>query len=93
MNKNRVAGAVGAWADVDWFIDEQIPGSPAGVSASLPADNARMVALQLGNTYALVFLIGAAVLHTTRELRVVQAYLLACWYVCLFNGHCVFILS
>lgn len=49
------------------------------------------MALQLGNTYGLVFLIATAVLYTTSEVRVVRNYLVACWladlshvYVCYF---------
>lgn len=52
-------------------------------------DNAKLVALQLGNTYGLVFLIATAVLYTTSEIKVVRNYLVACWladishvYVC-----------
>lgn len=52
-------------------------------------DNSRLVALQLGNTYGLVFLVASAVLYTTSEIKVVRNYLLACWladishvYVC-----------
>lgn len=52
-------------------------------------DNAKLVALQLGNTYGLVFLIASAVLYTTSEIKVVRNYLVACWladishvYVC-----------
>lgn len=52
-------------------------------------DNAKLVALQLGNTYGLVFLIATAILYTTSEIKVVRNYLVACWladishvYVC-----------
>lgn len=52
-------------------------------------DNAQLVALQLGNTYGLVFLVAIAVLYTTSEIKVVRNYLVACWladishvYVC-----------
>lgn len=51
--------------------------------------NSKLVALQLGNTYGLVFLIASAVLYTTSEIKVVRNYLIACWladishvYVC-----------
>lgn len=47
------------------------------------------MALQLGNTYGLVFLVALAVLYTTSEIKVVRNYLVACWladishvYVC-----------
>lgn len=42
-------------------------------------DNSRLVALQLGNAYGLLFLVGVAVLYTTVELRVVRNYLVALW--------------
>ena len=40
-------------------------------------DASRLVALQLGNLYALLFMLGVGVLHATSELRVVRAYLAA----------------
>ncbi|KAI1747471.1 hypothetical protein F4782DRAFT_552049 [Xylaria castorea] len=68
-----VAGCLGPLIDVDWFIASQID-NPA-----LPASsgNARLVALQLGNAYGLLFLVGVAVLYTTSELKVVRNYLVA----------------
>lgn len=42
-------------------------------------DNSRLVALQLGNAYGLLFLLGVAVLYTTVELKVVRNYLVALW--------------
>lgn len=41
--------------------------------------NARAVALQLGNLYLLLALIGLAVLQTTSEVRVVRNYIIALW--------------
>ncbi|KAI0803549.1 hypothetical protein GGR55DRAFT_682466 [Xylaria sp. FL0064] len=70
-----VAGFLGPLVDTDWFIASQIDSSNAISSSS---DNARLVALQLGNTYGLVFLLGVAVLYTSNELRVVRNYLIAC---------------
>ncbi|KAI1123922.1 hypothetical protein F5Y10DRAFT_41867 [Nemania abortiva] len=69
-----IAGCLGPLVDADWFIASQID-----TTAALPAssDNARLVALQLGNTYGLLFLVGVAVLYTTNELRVVRNYLVA----------------
>ncbi|KAK7751076.1 hypothetical protein SLS62_006905, partial [Diatrype stigma] len=71
-----LAGALGAFANADWFIASQI--APSSTTTTYD-ENARLVALQLGNTYGLLFLAGAAVLWTTSELRVVRAYLAACW--------------
>lgn len=42
-------------------------------------DNSRIVALQLGNCYGLLFLAAVAVLYTTTELKVVRNYLIALW--------------
>lgn len=63
----------GPLVDADWFIASQID------TAALPAssENARLVALQLGNAYGLLFLVGVAVLYTTSELKVVRNYLVA----------------
>ncbi|KAI0975831.1 hypothetical protein F4678DRAFT_418693 [Xylaria arbuscula] len=71
-----VAGCLGPLIDADWFIASQIdnPATPLGSSES---ENARLVALQLGNAYGLLFLVGVAVLYTTTELRVVRNYLVA----------------
>lgn len=62
------------------------------ISAAVPAaesDNARLVALQLGNIYLLMAMVGLAVLNLTNELKVVRGYLVALWiadlghiYVC-----------
>ncbi|ETS84774.1 hypothetical protein PFICI_02799 [Pestalotiopsis fici W106-1] len=70
-----IAGAVAPFISPDWFIEEQI-------SAAAPiahTDNSRLVALQLGNAYGLLFLLGVAVLYTTTELKVVRNYLVALW--------------
>ena len=75
--------------DPEWFIKQQIPtavgsslgskiGQAPAVAASPESDSARLVALQLGNTYGLVFLIGVGVLYSTNEIKVVRAYLVAC---------------
>ncbi len=42
-----------------------------------PLDHSRVVALQLGNAYGLLFMVGVAVLYTTTELAVVRNYLVA----------------
>ncbi|KAI0401557.1 hypothetical protein F4802DRAFT_600890 [Xylaria palmicola] len=70
-----VAGCLGPLVDADWFIASQIASAGAGLPAS--SDNARLVALQLGNAYGLLFLVGVAVLYTTTELKVVRNYLVA----------------
>ncbi|KAJ4413023.1 hypothetical protein N0V82_008611 [Gnomoniopsis sp. IMI 355080] len=79
-----IAGWAGATLNPAWFVTEQTSTVPVSVD-----DNAKLVALQLGNTYGLVFLIASAVLYTTSEIKVVRNYLVACWladishvYVC-----------
>ncbi|KAI1635508.1 hypothetical protein F4809DRAFT_613458 [Biscogniauxia mediterranea] len=83
-----IAGCLGPFFSADWFIANQIPLPPApaddaaGAAAAAvagPTDNARLVALQLGNAYGLLFMVGVAVLYTTNELRVVRNYLVALW--------------
>ncbi|KAH9884022.1 hypothetical protein F4778DRAFT_579802 [Xylariomycetidae sp. FL2044] len=81
-----IAGALGPLIDVDWFIGSQIGDTAASSSSTTittplasPSENARLVALQLGNTYGLLFLLGVAVLYTTTEIRVVRNYLIALW--------------
>ncbi|OLN96498.1 hypothetical protein CCHL11_00570 [Colletotrichum chlorophyti] len=74
-----VAGFLGAVINPDWFISEQIT-STVNTAAPAPAsDNSRLVALQLGNIYLLMAMVGLAVLNTTNELKVVRAYLVALW--------------
>jgi hypothetical protein len=71
--------------DTDWFIASQIE-SVAPLAS--PSENARLVALQLGNAYGLLFLVGVAVLYTTSELKVVRNYLVALLYVLSLALHC-----
>lgn len=82
--QSSIAGWAGATLNPVWFVNEQTSTTPLSVD-----DNAKLVALQLGNTYGLVFLIATAVLYTTSEIKVVRNYLVACWladishvYVC-----------
>lgn len=82
---HSIAGWAGATLNPAWFVTEQT----STVPLSVVDDNAKLVALQLGNTYGLVFLIATAVLYTTSEIKVVRNYLVACWladishvYVC-----------
>ncbi|KUI73182.1 hypothetical protein VM1G_08867 [Cytospora mali] len=69
-----IAGWAGATLDPSWFVAEQTPSPSFSVD-----DNSRLVALQLGNAYGLLFLVGVAVLYTTVELKVVRNYLVALW--------------
>lgn len=70
-----MAGFIGAIISPEWFIEEQVALSPH-VTVN---DNARLVALQLGNIYLLLAMVGVAVLYSTREAKVVKNYLIALW--------------
>ncbi|KAG6367462.1 hypothetical protein INS49_001652 [Diaporthe citri] len=69
-----IAGWAGATLDPSWFVKEQTSTPSPTVD-----DNSRLVALQLGNCYGLLFLAAVAVLYTTTELKVVRNYLIALW--------------
>lgn len=70
--RSRLAGWGTATFDPAAFVSDQITGQEAAVS-----DHARLIALQLGNCYGLMFLLGLVVLFTTSELKVIRRYLLA----------------
>ncbi|KAI1463703.1 uncharacterized protein F4812DRAFT_446055 [Daldinia caldariorum] len=75
-----IGGFLGPFLDPEWFINSQIDAPPGSDDSFAPRDdNARLIALQLGNTYGLLFLLGVAVLYTTTELKVVRNYLIALW--------------
>jgi hypothetical protein len=68
-----VAGFFGPMISPEWFLAEQIAGSPQqGITR-----NAQMVVYQLANIYLLMALVGIGVLYTTTESRVVRNYLIA----------------
>ncbi|KAJ2902770.1 hypothetical protein MKZ38_000124 [Zalerion maritima] len=71
-----VAGGVAPFISPDWFISEQIARHEAIHQTS---DNARLVALQLGNAYLLLCMLGIAILSTTTEIKVVRGYLFTLW--------------
>ncbi|KAI0384348.1 hypothetical protein F5Y04DRAFT_227280 [Hypomontagnella monticulosa] len=73
-----IGGFLGPFIDPDWFIASQLD-SPDTSNIAPRDDNARLVALQLGNVYGLLFMVGVAVLYTTTELKVVRNYLIALW--------------
>ncbi|CAJ2504539.1 Uu.00g119330.m01.CDS01 [Anthostomella pinea] len=70
-----IAGCLGPLFDTDWFIASQIETTAPVISS----ENARLVALQLGNAYGLLALVGLMVLNTTTEVKVVRNYLIALW--------------
>ncbi|KAI1398852.1 hypothetical protein F4819DRAFT_467194 [Hypoxylon fuscum] len=73
-----IGGFLGPFINPSWFIASQLD-TPSDILSSSYDDNARLVALQLGNCYGLLFLLGVAVLYTTTELKVVRNYLIALW--------------
>lgn len=70
--RSRLAGWGTATFDPAGFVSDQIAGQEAEVS-----DHARLLALQLGNCYGLMFLLGLVVLYITSELKVIRRYLMA----------------
>lgn len=74
LTHSSIAGWAGATLDPSWFVREQT--STPSITVD---DNSRLVALQLGNCYGLLFLAAVAVLYTTTELKVVRNYLIALW--------------
>jgi hypothetical protein len=73
LRRCRIAGFSGPFVSAEWFLAEQIAGSPRQELTQ----NAKMVAYQLGNVYLLMALVGIAVLYTTTESKVVRSYLTA----------------
>ncbi|KAI0894156.1 hypothetical protein F4806DRAFT_474079 [Annulohypoxylon nitens] len=70
-----VGGFLGPFINPDWFIASQLD-NPDVNHVPLSDNNARTVVYQLGNVYALLFLLGVTILHTTSELKVVRNYLI-----------------
>ncbi|KAK0509854.1 hypothetical protein JMJ35_007248 [Cladonia borealis] len=71
-----VAGLFAAVLDTENFVKGQLPSASA--TPVWPAASTRMMALQLGNLYGLLGMVGIGVLYFTSEARVVRNYLLAC---------------
>ncbi|MCJ1322378.1 hypothetical protein MMC15_007726 [Xylographa vitiligo] len=71
-----IAGWIAANFDTVSFIADQIPSSSSlNVHPSSPS--AQVVAMQLGNTYMLLALLGLFILNTTTDVRVVKVYIVA----------------
>ncbi|MCJ1435708.1 hypothetical protein MMC27_005083 [Xylographa pallens] len=71
-----IAGWIAAYFDTVGFIADQIPSSPL-LNALPSSPSAQVVALQLGNTYMLLALLGLFILNTTTDVRVVKVYIIA----------------
>lgn len=71
---SSIGGFVAAWFNTTYFIQEQFPQS--AIQAMLPISaNTKIVALQLGNLYGLMCLLGLTILNTTSERKVVRGYI------------------
>ncbi|KAI9875934.1 MAG: hypothetical protein M1830_007723 [Pleopsidium flavum] len=70
-----IAGWLAPFFDPHAFVSDQVLHSlPQGLTLG-----AHVVALQLGNVYLLLALLGIAVLYTTSEPKVVRNYIIALW--------------
>lgn len=75
MPRPASAGCVPGIVAPDWFIGQQM-----AQHTSVPSSkNSQLVAQQLGNAFGLLAMVGAAVLYTTNEPKVVRNYLVALW--------------
>lgn len=71
-----VAGYLSTMLDTSGFVNSQLP--PASVTTISPTATERILALQLGNVYGLLAMIGVGLLYATSEAKVVRNFLLAC---------------
>ena len=71
-----VAGYLSPMLDTSGFVNSQLP--PASVTTISPTATERILALQLGNVYGLLAMIGVGLLYATSEAKVVRNFLLAC---------------
>ena len=72
--RKRAAGYFAAVLDTSFFANNQVPHL---VSTPLTSTT-RVLALQLGNCYGLLALIGVGILYQTNEAKVVRNFLVAC---------------
>lgn len=70
-----LAGYLSPVLDTTGFINSQLPANSITLS---PTPTNRILALQLGNVYGLLAMVGVGVLYSTTEARVVRNFLLAC---------------
>ena len=69
----RIGGWIASFYDVQDFVAAQAPKSP-----TLPVSpSVSMIALQLGNVYFLLMMLGVAVCYTSSEPKVIRNYLIA----------------
>ena len=72
------AGFYGAVLDTSNFVSAPVASSISASGPYIVTPESRILALQLGNMFSLVGLIGIGVLYSTVEPKVVRNYLLAC---------------
>lgn len=74
-----VAGWFSPTFSTEYFVNSQLPStSPTLVWATSTWPTTQVLALQLGNVYGLLAMIGIAVLYSTTEPKVVRNFLIAC---------------
>ena len=71
-----VAGYLSPMLDSTGFVNSQLPATSI-ITISPTATN-RILALQLGNVYGLLAMVGVGVLYATTEAKVVRNFLIAC---------------
>lgn len=71
-----VAGYLSPLLDTTGFVNSQLPAT--STTTISPTATNRILALQLGNLYGLLAMVGVGVLYTTTEAEVVRNFLLAC---------------
>ena len=71
-----VAGYLSPMLDTTGFVNSQLP--PTLGTTISPTSTDRILALQLGNVYGLLAMIGVGVLYATTEAKVVRNFLFAC---------------
>ncbi|MCJ1301156.1 hypothetical protein MMC08_003955 [Hypocenomyce scalaris] len=70
-----VAGFLAPFLNLPHFVHSQVPATASALTPISPST--RVIALQLGNVYGLLALVGLAVLYTTTEPKVVRNYVIA----------------
>ncbi|CAD6564502.1 MAG: hypothetical protein ASARMPRED_004444 [Alectoria sarmentosa] len=71
-----VAGYLAPMLDTTGFVNSQLPST--SITTMSPTATNHILALQLGNVYGLLAMVGVGVLYGTTEAKVVRNFLLAC---------------
>lgn len=94
-----LAGFLAPILNTSHFVSTQLPATSPNLAAYGITPTDRVLALQLGNVYGLIGMIGIGVLYATNEPKVVRNYMVACaiadighlWVTCAvmgFNDFC-----